>query len=466
MEAKSIPLETPGLGVASAVAPPSETSPHDPLDIFDGYFDLADHHKIRGSISRTIGQLAELPEQTLSTAIDLGEIAWAETRRAKVEAFTRHEREAIERVSHTHFAGFKRSEFGFTSHNSQNEYSLQVMEREGTGAQADIALVATHGWFGRYETFAEQAHPEFMREFTQITYNRPGTDAGSVELVAEPNYTTADHWETNMQVAEAMIARAFDGGARRVVKIGHSFGGILDQLLMHRLAERHPEWDDKLIFVPTNTTWPKSGNVVNGSFLDRIPGSGPVIRSAIETGVTAASVMGGVHRRLRKREPDPVERADEELTGQVQEAIKVIMTVGYFDSMVGGDAKRDVYLASKGRAKQNDGRAMIMDGLAMLRVPQLPPTSEIRYPTFVVTGGHDQLLPDTGHTVAERFAKADPDNHLVREFFFRHSGHCTPMTEPRVFNSLLREIALDPYRVLDRFGTRRHYRQQTARAGD
>lgn len=444
------------------VVPDIGLAPPEPLPLEDGFFAPAKYHRIRGSVTRELGRLAELPEETFRLARDLGQIAWVETRRAKVETFTKNERRAIESVHAEHFAGFDRTFIPFESVHG-HKYELAAMEWEGT-KHPDHQMVWIPGWFGRYESFAEQAASPYLREFSHLMYNRPGTDRESSQIIREPNYTPVDHMTENILTLERLLDRSVEQGRDRFTLVGHSFGGILTQSFLDYAFDVRPDLYERVnAAVLTNTT--RHENVVEGSFLDRLPGSPPVIRKGLEVLAGAMEQGTRLHRRIMRKEPLRVEIVDEEATSRILEGLKVVMTVGYFDTMIGGDAKRDVYLASKGRAKQNDGLAMIYDGLAMLRVPERTNLARTKKPIFVVTGGRDQLLPDTGHGVASQYVRAHGDRHHVREFFFDDSGHCTPMTVPEVFNSLVHRVADDPRRAL-KIGTRRQYRLKAIRAAD
>lgn len=451
------------VGPPELVGPPAETVHPEPLALEDGFFEPATYHRVRGSLTRQVGRLAELPEELVRLGVDLGEIAWKQTRRAKVEAFSRNEREAIELVAAEHFAGFKRAFVPFQSEHG-NKYELAAMEWEGRN-RPEHEMVWIHGWFGRFESFAEQAHPEraaHLREFSHLMYNRPGTDHESANLVKEPGYEPQDHMVTNVLVLERLLDRSVGRGREEFTLVGHSFGGILTQTFLDYAIDNRPDLYDRIKgVILTNTTAER--NVVKGSFLDEIPGTAPLIRSGIERTWQGFRKVSALHQKVMRREPLSLEITDQELTDRIKEIMHVVMTVGYFDSMVGGQADREVYLASKGRAKQNDRLAMVYDGLAMLRIDERQNVGRIKKPIAVVVGGHDQLLPDTGHAVAAQYAARR--DHRTREFYFPASGHYTPMDRARVFNSLAHRMAEDPAAVL-RLGTRRQYRQRAVQAAE
>jgi pimeloyl-ACP methyl ester carboxylesterase len=494
MEASPVLKADPIERVALRVVPdhpevrPPEPEEYPEFPSLDGQFHPEQHHPFLDSLSRELRRLADVPQDVVATTIDLSEILVRETRERKLARHREAERTAIEHVNQRDFRGFERQwdtlRFNglagdLSPHHDHRFARMEFVAPETQRPHGDVEIIWIHGWHGRYESFAEQAKPSPLREFSHSMYNRPGTDASSLGLFSEEGYTPQHHFDLNVRLVEQQIDRALAAGREEVGLVGHSLGGIIIQSYLDYAAVERPDQLERLRAVMLNNT-SSSTNVIEGSFLDRLPKSAAILRKVLEEGVEAGNRInrfkGFVADRLSRRQEEEAEMDEEaynnlaeemaeavgeefvEAVNDLQRVLDLTMSVGYIDKMVGGNARKDVYLASKGRAKQNSPSAMIYDGLSMLRVPKRPNLPHVDVPIFILTGGRDELLPNAGHTVAAPFIEARPDSHLVREMHFPDSGHCTQMNHPEAVNRLAYDLFSDPEKALATYGSREHYR--------
>ncbi|MEJ7660494.1 MAG: hypothetical protein WKG07_13220 [Hymenobacter sp.] len=114
----------------------------------------------------------QLPQDIFEFSKEIASFA-KPNKRERLREYYRQGYEAVETVNRLHFGmdrrtgrEFKRS-YVEIPYESDQTYRSATMFLEGSDPdKRHHAIVGIHGWFGRFESFAEQALPAHMREFS------------------------------------------------------------------------------------------------------------------------------------------------------------------------------------------------------------------------------------------------------------------------------------------------------------
>ncbi len=392
--------------------------------------------------------LKDVPRELAVAIIDLLAMARNEWRLEKINGQRQKEWQAVETIHREHFNGFNGSWPVVGVSETGEAYHSRQMEREGDTCP-EHAIVGVHGWFGRYDSFAEQAKSEPLRHFSQIYYNRPGTDRQSAAMRWERGYSPADHMDTNIEVLEKVLERALVDGRKSFALYGHSMGGVVILSALDRMAATGSPMLDKIDSVVLANTSVET-SIVNNSFIDLGFGSRHASRVALQGVEQMIGLMHPVAEELYELMPDRLKEKFHQYTPR--QFARVIMSTAIVNKMIGA-RDEDVFNASKYRAKQNDPWAMLFDGASMLEMEPREHLDRINVPVFIVEGQRDRLLNrKTSRDLAKRLTADDEDKKRRVAHFAFDSGHCTQMEERRYLNEMLAEVCYDPENLTKHYG--------------